>query len=134
MPELLTVAARGTWFEANLVKSKLEAFGFHPTLVDAQTVNTNWLWSNALGGIKVQVPAFEVEQARQVLESEPAESPGEPGSNESTFVACPVCGGNNTNYYLDKRGSFLSWLILSIPVIPPLTRRICRDCGSKWKV
>jgi hypothetical protein len=134
MPEMLTVAACCTWFEANLVKSKLEAFDFHPTLVDAQTVNTNWLWSNALGGIKVQVPAFEVEQARQVLESEPAEPPGEPGSSETAAVACPVCGGSNTHDYLDKRGSFLSWLILSIPVIPALTRRICRDCGSKWKV
>lgn len=134
MPELLTIGAYSTWFEANLVISQLEAFDLHPTLVDAQTVNMNWLWSNALGGVKVQVPASEVEQARQILESEPAEPPDDSESDQTAASACPVCGGSDTYYYLDKRGSFLTWLILSIPVIPPLPRMICAGCGAKWRV
>lgn len=134
MPEMLTLGAYSTWFEANLVSSELEAFDLHPTLVDAQTINMNWLWSNALGGIKVQIPASEVEQARQILESRPAEPPSGPESDETDATACPICGSSDTHYYLDKRGSFLTWLILSLPVIPPLPRRICADCGSKWSV
>ena len=91
MPEaLLTIGAYSTWFEANLVRSELEAFDLHPILADAHTVNVNWLWSNAVGGVKVQIPVSEAEEARRILESGPAEPEPELESNED--ASCPVCG------------------------------------------
>ncbi len=135
MPEaLLTIGAYSTWFEAHLIKSELEAFDLHPIVVDAHTVNMNWLWSNAIGGVKVQIPASEAEEARRILELDPAEPQTEFYSNETAATACPLCGSTDTQFQLDKRGSYLTWLMLSIPLLPPVSKRTCANCGSKWKV
>lgn len=133
MPEaLLAVGAYSTWFEANLVKAELEAFDLSPWLADAQTINANWLWSNALGGIKVQILESEAAEARRILEAE-ADPGGELDWDDAAADACPVCGSSSTHPYVDKRGSFLTWLILGVPMFPALSRRVCADCGSKWK-
>jgi hypothetical protein len=52
---------------AEAVRLRLESEGFSPILADAETVDMDWLLSNAVGGIKVQVPKAEVEQARAAL-------------------------------------------------------------------
>ena len=53
MPEqLVTIGTYSTSYEANLVKSELEAFDVDAFLADDNTVNMNWLWSNALGESK----------------------------------------------------------------------------------
>jgi hypothetical protein len=126
VPEgLVRIGSYSTWYEANLVKSELEAFGIQGQLRDACVIGVNWLWSNALGGIKVQVPESQADEARVILEAEPEE--------EREAAACPGCGGGNTRYYLDKRGSFLTWLLLGVPVIPAFSRMVCADCGRKWR-
>jgi hypothetical protein len=111
-----------------LSKSGLEAFDIDASLADADTIGVNWLWSNALGGVKVQVPESEVEEARRVLAAEPGDEPDAP---EATV--CPCCGSADTHYFLDKRASFLTWLVLGIPVVPAFSRRACAGCGFRWK-
>lgn len=126
MPEgLVRIGSYSTLYEANLVKSELQAFGIEGQLRDAGAISANWLWSNALGGIKVQVPESQADEARLILEAEP--------EDEIDAAICPRCGGGNTRYYLDKRGSFLTWLILGVPVIPAFSRMVCADCGRKWR-
>jgi hypothetical protein len=122
---LVRVGSYSTWYEANLVKSELEAFGIEGQLRDAGAIGANWLWSNALGGIKVQVPESQADEARMILEAEP--------EGEIDAAVCPGCGGGHTRYYLDKRGSFLTWLILGVPVVPAFSRMVCADCGRKWR-
>ena len=133
MPEgLVRIGSYSTLYEANLVKSELEAFGIEGELRDAGAISANWLWSNALGGIKMQVPESQADEARVILEAEPEEEIDAPGGPAAATV-CPGCGGSHTRYYLDKRGSFLTWLILGVPVIPAFSRMVCADCGRKWK-
>jgi hypothetical protein len=131
---LVTVESYSTTFEANLVRAKLEAYEFHPTLVDAEAVNVNWLWSNALGGVKVQVPEPEAAEALQFLASEPSYEETPPDAAEATFAVCPRCGSQSTEPFIDKRGSFLTWLIAGIPLLPTALKRRCLDCDCKWKV
>jgi membrane protease subunit (stomatin/prohibitin family) len=129
MPEqLITIGTYSTPYEANLVKGELEAFDVDAFLADDNTVSMNWLWSNALGGVKVQVAASEGEEARRILklDAEAADC-----SEAATF--CPECGSGKSHYFLDKRGSFLSWLLLSVPAFPATSKRVCDDCGTKWK-
>ena len=126
MPEeFVRIGSYSTVYEANLAKSQLEAFGIEGQLRDAGAIGANWLWSNALGGIKVQVPESQAGEARLILIAEP--------DAEIDATACPNCGGVRTEYYLDKRGSFLTWLVLGVPVIPAFSRMVCTDCGRKWK-
>ncbi|WP_245804267.1 putative signal transducing protein [Andreprevotia lacus] len=54
-------------FPAEALRGLLEAEGIPASLKDMQTVQYNALWSNALGGIKVQVPAGELARAREIM-------------------------------------------------------------------
>ena len=70
---LVTVGTYPTAFEANLVKSELEAFGVDAVLKDENVVGLNVLLTNALGGVKVRVPEAKLEEARRILHDfEPA--------------------------------------------------------------
>jgi len=125
---LVTIGSYSTPYEAGLVRAELEAFDIDASLVDADTISVNWLWSNALGGVKVQVLESEVEDALRVLAAQPGEEP-----DASAATVCPRCGSADTHYFLDKRASFLTWLVLGLPVVPAFSRRACGGCGFKWK-
>lgn len=132
MPDrLVTIGAYSTPFEASLVRGRLEAFDIDATLVDAETVSVNWLWSNLLGGIKVQVPESDVEEALHLLSSEWSDEPDLQDAAETAI--CPNCGSPATEYLLDKRGSFLTLLLLGFPLLPAVSKRECADCGHRWK-
>lgn len=132
MPDqLVTIGSYSTPYEANLVRGELEAFEIDATLADENAISLNWLWSNALGGVKVQVPESKVTEALGVLGTERSDEPD--GRDVPQTTLCPSCGSSNTHYFLDKRGSFLTWLLLGIPVMPAVSKKECADCGRKWK-
>ncbi len=80
MSELVTVGVFSTPEEAHLCKNRLQAEGIDAQLIDAETVGMAWYYGNALGGVKVQVRAEQVEEAQRVLECE------EPVTAEDTAV------------------------------------------------
>ena len=56
-------------WDAHIVAGRLAAEGLNPFLHSAQHVGVNWPFSLALGMVRVQVPAAEADQARQVLQA-----------------------------------------------------------------
>ena len=64
---MITIATFDNQADAHIAKGLLEAEGLSPSLGDSHLVQTDWLYSAALGGIKLQVPAGEAERARQLL-------------------------------------------------------------------
>lgn len=68
---LVTVAVYGSPYEAGMAKSELEACGVPAFVADEFTISANPLYSNALGGIKIQVPASYAEEAREILSAKP---------------------------------------------------------------
>jgi tetratricopeptide (TPR) repeat protein len=132
---LVTVATFSYPTEAYLSKAKLEAAGIWSFVADAETVTTNWLYSNAIGGVKLRVKKDDVERAIELLHnSEPIEW-DEEGFEEADEVSCPQCGSIETSYERYRmRLVFLSWLLLSFP-IPFLKREWkCKACGHSWKI
>lgn len=67
---LVTVAVYGTPYEAGLAKSELESYDIPVFLADEYTIGVNSLYSNALGGIKVNVPESSAEYANRILRQE----------------------------------------------------------------
>jgi hypothetical protein len=67
---LITVAVFVSPYEAGMAKSELEAFGIPAFVADEFTIGANPLYSNALGGIKVQVPASCAQNARNILSAQ----------------------------------------------------------------
>lgn len=55
--------------EAQLVRSRLEAAGFHPFIADELSSLSVEGYSMSAGGVRVQVPDSEAEEARKFLDS-----------------------------------------------------------------
>jgi hypothetical protein len=54
--------------EALLAHGCLESAGIEAFLVDDNMVRMDWFWSNAVGGVKLQVRPEDVDEANQLLE------------------------------------------------------------------
>lgn len=67
MPGLVTVAAYDDLSFAYMAKARLESEGIPCFLANEHLVGVQWLYSNAVGGIKVQVPEAVAEEALALL-------------------------------------------------------------------
>lgn len=65
--DMVTVARRFTPTEAHMLCGCLEAAGIPATVADAELIQTNMLWSIALGGASLRVPQAFVEEANEVI-------------------------------------------------------------------
>ena len=69
--ELVTVGTYSHAYEADLAVSRLESEGIMAFAADEFTVNR--LYSSAIQGIKLQVPAPDAERAREILAADESE-------------------------------------------------------------
>lgn len=66
---LITIATAFNSADANLTASRLDAVGFHPTIKGELAALSLDGYSLAAGGIQVQVPDAEAEDAKEFLSS-----------------------------------------------------------------
>ncbi len=102
---MVTVAVFGSPFEAGMARSELESFGIPVFVADEFTIGANHFYSNALGGVKVNVPASYAEEARQILS---VEVPNEDSENSKPEITI------NTHEEMAK--SFV-WLYFGLAAI-----------------
>ena len=67
--ELITVANFSHPTEADPVVAWLESEGIECFVTNEHTITMNWLYSNAIGGVGVQVKAADVERANEILQA-----------------------------------------------------------------
>ena len=67
MHSLITVATFDFLPAAEIARGRLLAEGIACRLADQHLVQTDWLYSLAVGGIKLQVAAKDVQQAQAIL-------------------------------------------------------------------
>ncbi len=117
--------------EAHIAAGKLESEGIPVFLLGINHASVNWLISVALGGIRLQVPANHVDDARQLLAQ--LDNPSEQG--ESECPECPECGGSDTTAMSNSRKiAFLAIHLFSIPLPWQSNRRHCQSCGADWEI
>ena len=77
--------------EAALARNALHAAGIAAVTCDENLVRIDWFLSNALGGVKLLVPARDSDAARALLDSsaEPVD-PGE-AADLAELERCPSC-------------------------------------------
>lgn len=142
---LITVANFSHPTEADPVVAWLESEGIECFLTNEHTVTMNWLYSNAIGGVGVQVKAADTERANEILqvvlnldtvggEPIPADSETDQGSNAASDMRCPQCGSEDVYYEkFSRRLVFASWVLLTVPL--PFFRRKwrCRECEHLFR-
>lgn len=134
---LVTIATFSQPAEAYVLKAKLETEGIWSFVADELTVTTYWLYSNAIGGVKLQVREQDVERALDILgiQQNSVDLVEDEFDEEDEEPKCPNC--NSLNIYYERyanRGLFASWLLLGFP-LPFLKRKWrCGDCGYEWKI
>lgn len=110
-----TLASYTTPAEAHLALSRLTSAGIQAVLRDESTISTDWLYSNAIGGIKIEVIEEDLEAARKILEIPPP---------ETALLTCPRCGSSDTQA---RPLTLLSALCIFLH-LPFPSNRITIDC------
>ncbi|MBS1615246.1 MAG: DUF2007 domain-containing protein [Bacteroidetes bacterium] len=142
MEELVTVRTYTYAYEAALAKSRLQSEDIYCFLKDELTIQANPFYSNALGGVKLQVPASEVRRAVDILDTMSERSIGDQPKTISVHTAngmideCPACLSDEVSPV--KKASMrifgLSLLFLGFP-LPVFSRMYhCYNCGRDIKV
>lgn len=125
---LTTIATYTFPYEAQIARAKLDSEGIPAFVADEQTINMQWLYSNAMGGVRLQVPDVFVGQAIELINEDSSEAVEKEQGND--VVPCSVCGGTDKEpYQKGKRRAFLVFLGLDFPLFPVKNTERCRACG-----
>jgi len=111
--------------DAHLAVSKLAGSGVRAWLRDEATANIYWLYSNAIGGVKVEVAEEDIERAQEVLEL-PKE--------EGVLLKCPYCSSENVRLRELDLGAMLLMVFTSL-LTPIKSRKAdCGKCGQSFDI
>ena len=115
--------------EAHLLRMRLEAVGIEACVQDENIIQMDLLYSNALGGVRVQVADEDYEAVKEFLaldSGQDAAPPDEP--------RCPKCGSTSIDRErFSRRIAFLSLLVIGIPLLFIRRRLRCSACLHTWK-
>ncbi|HKJ33276.1 MAG TPA: hypothetical protein VKA34_15680 [Balneolales bacterium] len=149
--QLITIASFSLAHQAHLLKSKLESEGIPCILADEYTITMAWFYSNALGGIKVQIPSEYYEEAIKIIDQDFSEELKnlndfelgvtvdlEQEENEEYYdvdeiIECPFCHSLDTKIIdIIYPESFLSRITFGIIKPEPQKNIQCNICLHKW--
>ena len=137
--ENLVVAATFSHPEtARLYSAKLESEGIDSFVGNEHIVTTNWLYSTAVGGVKLFVRESDLVAAKKLIVTN-ENNDGHPVSSPET---CPSC--KSTDVYYERfalRPMYVIWLITSLlmggengTMVPIFKRKWrCKNCNNQWK-
>ncbi len=131
--ELITIERFRDLPEALLAKGKLESAGIRCFLADSELVRTDWLWSNAIGNMRLQVRLEDAQEALAVLH-EPA--PEIFLENEVGEIyqqpRCPKCNSSDIAFESIDRKLSYALMFLSLPIPIRKNNWHCSACGAEW--
>ncbi len=127
---LIVIASFSFPHEAQMAKASLEAADIPAFIADEHTINTQWLYSNALGGVKLLVPGNFEKEANELLKNDFSESLNDE-EFETEFARCPACGSKNVKpYTIGKKPAFIVFLLLGFPLFFYKHGMKCNNCGK----
>jgi hypothetical protein len=125
---LTTIASFREAHLAHIARAKLEAADIPVFIADEHLAGVHWLCSDAIGGVKIQVPDAYADQARELVGADLSDDllrVRRGALRARRLEACPACDGelappaSRAREVRAGRRQFTVW-----------TRsRSCRDCG-----
>jgi len=133
---LVTVAVFLNPVEAHIVRGRLVAEGIPAFVLHEYHIWANWLISNALGGVKIQVNNNHLLEAKEVLEkidNGEFEKELEERDGPIDKIICPGCKSNIIiECRWNEKIALFVVSLLSIP-LPYLQGQLeCAKCGFQW--
>ena len=127
--ELITIASYSFPHEAHVAKANLDSAGIPAFIADEHTINMQWLFSNALGGVRIKVPVQYAQQAQEILAQDFSHLLEEE-FGEEIEEKCSKCGSTNVKSYTKgKKPAFLVFLLLGFPLFFYQHGTKCNGCG-----
>ena len=121
---------------AHVARARLEAAGIPAIVQDEHLSGMQWLYSQAIGGAKVCVPAAQSEEAARILardDSELLEGVAEGQAPPAVNEVCPRCGALTAEpSSLGFRSRALS-LLVGLPFVFWRNLLHCSRCGHTWR-
>lgn len=129
----ITVASFSQPVEAHLARTQLEADGITCVVSDEYLVRMDWLLSNAIGGVKLKVLAWEADRAKEILRPRPHLVVVADSESEHEMI-CPRCRCDDVYYTRYSRRIAGVFIMLLGFLVPWRDRRwTCKQCGYAWK-
>ncbi|MCW7552334.1 DUF2007 domain-containing protein [Endozoicomonas gorgoniicola] len=123
---LVTISRYSFPYEAWLARGLLDSQDIPAFVFDEHLITMNWLYSNAIGGVRLLVPEVCADSAKELLALESAVEDGE------EYYRCQQCGSCDTEIQLSgKRRAFLVFMLIQFPLFPVREFYYCRTCGCK---
>jgi predicted RNA-binding Zn-ribbon protein involved in translation (DUF1610 family) len=131
---LVTLRRYRDLMEAFLGRSLLESAGISCWIADENLVRMDWFYSNAVGGLRLQVDERDKAAAREILEEGSPRTIAYGEAEAYVQPTCPKCGsaeitmGDGT----ERGRSLVALYVLAIPVPPREAVWHCDACGAQW--
>ena len=133
MNKPVVVASFSFPHEAQIARASLESAGVQAIVADEHTISIQWLYSNALGGVKVLVAEEHLNLARSILNTNFAATVEEEFSQNQ--IACQECGSSDIKPYTKgKKPAFIVFILLGFPIFFYKHGIKCNVCGNFWEV
>jgi hypothetical protein len=134
---LVTVGRFRDPIQAQLRKALLEGAGIPAFVADEHLISTQWLYSTAVGGARLQVPSEYEEAARELLAEDGTSSLEAVSESDLPLGdgdACPSCGSTNVRPSHTKRSALALSLLVQLPLFLWRRRWVCHQCGNSWRM
>ena len=130
---MIVVARFSFPHEAYLAKANLESAGIDSFIADEHTVNTQWLYSHAMGGVRLMVEESNLAEAKEILTSDFSESLENHTKEDGRETRLPALIVEATTYQLIRKVNVRLFWYLSCSVFPLFFYKQgykCNQCGK----
>ncbi len=131
--ELVTIRTFRDPSDAMMAKSVLDSAGIPSLMKDENMVRMQWMWSNLIGGIRLQVRPEDAETAERLLSQEVLPAIELEDGNVFEQPRCPYCRSLDITFEaINQKVGFAS-ILVAVPIPIPKNRWKCHACGREWK-
>jgi hypothetical protein len=120
-------------YQAHILKGALEASGIPAYIQDEQLATINWMYSQAIGGVKVYVPEEFFEKAIQLIEEIKVGNGLEKALEDEAGILdlCPNCGSKSLEPTRYSLWSLIPIILTWTPFFLGRKKWQCKVCGHK---
>jgi Putative prokaryotic signal transducing protein len=132
LQELVTIRTFRDPSDAMMAKSVLDSADIPCFLKDENTVRIQWVWSNLIGGIRLQVRPQDVETGEQLLSQEVLPTIELEDGDVYEQPRCLYCTSLDISFEALNEKVGLVSILVAVPIPFPKNRWTCHTCRREW--